>query len=136
MKSEKLDDLSIVPEGDRFGVLKRRVNESADPVMSFNEVVSMLEDFSVIPGLLRRGDVQKVYNLSYSGPAKGNALPSCRRIPSSARMSAFHEIMPPPNSYPKYHPDNQSVVTQQHTSSRILTRRSYGIRTSAGCSCG
>lgn len=69
-------------------------NWDNDPVMNCKEITAMLEDYGLVPGELRRGDVQRAFAMVAGCPKKGAAsgpnqlsraaLPLCQSQPKPA----------------------------------------------------
>lgn len=49
-------------------------NWDDDPVLNCKEVTAMLEDYGLVPGELRRGDVQRAFAMVAGQPKKGTLL--------------------------------------------------------------
>jgi len=70
------DDLAPKPVVDREGAARKAMNTDDDPVLNCGELIGLLEDFEVVPGQLRRGDVQSVCRLVQSARGTGHPLPN------------------------------------------------------------
>ena len=95
---ESPDDLAPKPADSLFDTARRPVNTEDDPVMSFYELVSLLEDFEIIPQKMRRGDLQKLYHLACTAPKHGMfdlppahaCLPATTCLRAEADSLTFH----------------------------------------------
>jgi len=66
-------------------------NMEADPVINCAEVTAMLEDYGLIPGELRRGDVQRAFGMVAGQPKKGHLLPNPH--PEELRYPEFCQLL-------------------------------------------
>eukprot|EP00873_Tetraselmis_striata_P009781 jgi/Tetstr1/430045/TSEL_019906.t1 len=66
-------------------------NWDNDPVMNCKEITAMLEDYGLVPGELRRGDVQRAFAMVAGCPKKGHVVPNPH--PEELRYPEFCQLL-------------------------------------------